>query len=90
MKLQERVAQVEVMVGNLAAAQKETRDELRSFRHDLFALLTPLIQKTSSLEAEVKWIEKTRRWTPFLKIGSATGLAGAVIEAMRAILNGYK
>lgn len=80
MSLNERVARIEATVDVLAKTQVETRDEFRQFRHDLFGLINPLLQKTSKLESDIEWMDKTRKWTPFLKIGGAGGLISLFVE----------
>ena len=83
MNVNERLARVETQMENISKLGEDTRNEMRQFRHDLFSLLNPLMDRVSKVETHVGWMQKSKRWSPVLKLGSITGLAAAVAELAR-------
>lgn len=64
-------------LGTFALAQRETRDEVRSFRTELFKLLNPLKEDVAKHGESIVWLKRLS-WG---LVALATGMVGKVVMA---------
>jgi len=57
-RLETKIENIEAKQGYLALTQKETRDEIRVFRTELFKLLNPLNSQVSKHDESIRWIKR--------------------------------